>query len=674
MALSRRGRLVIVALVVIAGGLLALAAILPRLLDIDRYRPMIVAKVQEATGRTVTLGPISLRLFPMPALSVSPLSVSEGSRYPGREALHAEGVSIHLALLPLLRGRVAIRSIVLDRPALTLIRDARGRWSYDDLLARASAARKVSPAPAESSGGLDVVVEKAQVRSGTVRIYDDAVLPGSRAGAVLRPIDATVRGWGAGAPTDLDLAVGLGGSTIRLTARLTTSQEGSRMDLKTGSSKILAADLVPLLPWLGVVRPKGLEVGGRIGLEGSAALPLEHPETIRYRGALHLDGLIYRDASMTRPLSGLGGTLQVEGDRAVWNDFTATVGSSILKGKVQVTDFLRPRISLALSSPRVDLNEIIAALTPSGAPATSGRAEADRAGAPLVGGLLDQISGRGTIDLGSLRFLNFDLSGARAAVTLEQSVLALSGLQAALYGGRLEGAASVDLGHADPRYVLGAGLRGVDIDPLLTAYDPGLKKLLRGTLTGRLDLDAAGAGVDAITRTARGSGNLEIDQGAVTSISILGQLASLLEMAGGKGIGRQETPFEYLRGSVAIAAGKARTDDLTLHAPDLDLAGTGWIGLDASLDLGITARLSEASTRGMVEKTPRLKSLADRDGRLTVRLRVAGTLAKPGVGLDTRSQVREIQDKAKEKVRDRLRDRLKDLLNPDSGVEPEKKN
>jgi len=196
------------------------------------------------------------------------------------------------------------------------------------------------------------------------------------------------------------------------------------------------------------------------------------------------------------------------------------------------------------------------------------------------------------------------------------------------------------------------------VNPLLTAYDPGLKDLLRGRLGGRLDVNASGADMQPILASARGSGALEMTEGAITSFSILKQLASVLELAGGKGIGKDETPFEYLRGTLAIGSGRAATEDLELHAADLDLTGRGWVGLDATLDLAVTARFSQEATRGMVEKTAGLGALTGPDGRLAVHLLMDGSLAAPRVRPDTTTQVRDLKARKKEEVRDRVKGSL----------------
>ena len=178
------------------------AAALPFLVDVNRYRPMIVSSVREATGRTLGLGSVSFALLPAPGLSVGgPIALSDSAAYPGRSALTADSLSVRLGLFSLLRGRATVTSFTLHRPTLTLIRDARGRWNFDDLVERASAAPQPKPSGSSAGSGAGVVVEKARVTSGRIFVYDDAVVPGRRAQVVIAPVDATIRGWGSSRTT-----------------------------------------------------------------------------------------------------------------------------------------------------------------------------------------------------------------------------------------------------------------------------------------------------------------------------------------------------------------------------------------------------------------------------------------------------------------------------------------
>ncbi|HEU4402703.1 MAG TPA: AsmA family protein [Candidatus Polarisedimenticolia bacterium] len=637
---------------ILVGGVLAL----PHLVDVNRYRPQIAARLEEAAGRSVSLGTLTLSLLPAPGLAARTPVLAESTRYPGRDFLQAESLALRVGLLDLLRGRVTVKSIVLNRPVLTLIRDEGGRWNFDDLLRRASTPGSKGAAP--SGEGPPLRIDRVIVHDGRVRVYDDAVVPGARSEVVIAPVEARVGGWGGGADTEIDLSAGLGKSRVTTSARLIAADGRSRLEGRTTAKGLRAVDLATLIPWLGVARPGGLELGGTIDLQGAATLPLDRPQAVRFKGTLRLKGLSYRDAGMARPLQDLSGTVTVDDQRASCEDFGARIGGSALHGRLQVEDFLRPRIGFTLTSPRIDFNEALATFAVA-VPTTRSAKPLSAATTAFGGGLLEQIKAAGSLTVEAARFETFDLSKAGTAVGLERGLFSLKETKAAFYGGTLVGRASADLSRGKPVFNLGIKLDGVDVNPTLTAYDAGLENLLGGTLAGTLDLEATGADMQGMLRTARGSAALEVTKGRIASFSLLKQLAALLELAGGKGIGRDETPFEFLRAHLSIADGKARTDDLTLHSADLDLDGKGWIGLDATLDLDVAASFSEESTRGMVARNARLGSLADSRGRLTMRFRLSGDLKSPRFAIDTRAQAGAVKEKARQKVRDLLLDRLR---------------
>ena len=653
----------IVAAVVVL--LLAAIILLPHLVDVNRYVPLLSSQIQTLTGRAAKFGPMSLRVLPAPALHVAPVSLAEGARYPGRDFVRIEAIDVRLRLLPLLRGRVEFGTIVVDRPSVTVIRDRQGHWNFDDLLERTETLRKqggATTAPPGSSAPA-VGVGEAVLKGGKLLVYDDAVVPGRRSELTIGPIDARLSGFGIEKETDADLSLGLGKSRLAVTARLKGEGDAQVLEAKIDRSRLETADLVPLVPWLGVARPAGLQVGGGADVEGKATVPVARPEALQFDGTITLDNLHYKDAGMSRPVEKVGGKLKVSGKRTTWEGFTATVGKSDLSGGLTVEDYLHPRIGFALTSKRLDLNELIALYAPAPSAGRGGASPAPGASAAAgEGDLLSQVSAAGTLKAEALRFQTFDLSGVSGKVTLRDGVASLTDLDAKIADGTIRGAASLDLLRPKPGYRLETALQKVDVNALATAYDPALKDLLRGRLGGALSLDASGADLDAILGSARGTARIEIADGAVTSISILKQLAALLEMAGGKGIGKDETPFDLLQGNFAIADRRASTSDLTLDSKDLDLAGQGNVGLDATLDLGVTAKFSDEATAGMVEKTPKLKAIVDPDGHATVHLVAKGPLAAPKVTLDTRAQFRQVQEEKKEQIKEKVRDRLLDIL------------
>ncbi|HET8946887.1 MAG TPA: AsmA family protein, partial [Candidatus Polarisedimenticolia bacterium] len=344
-----------------------LVVLLPQLVDVNRFAPLLAAQIETFTGRKATFGPIALRVLPAPAVHVAPVTLAEGARYPGRDFVRVDGIDVRLRLMPLFRGRVEFGSIVIDRPTVTVIRDRQGHWNFDDLLERAEALKKQggAPAGAPAAGGAPAIsIGTAEIRGGRLLVYDDAVTPGRRSELTVAPIDARLTGWGLGSHTDADLSVGLGKSSLKASARISGEGESQVMEATIAKSRLETADLVPLIPWLGVARPAGLQVGGGADVEGKAKVPLSRPEALQFDGTVTLDKLHYKDAGLTRPIEKIGGRLRVNGQRTAWEGFTAAIGGSDLAGTMTVEDYLHPRIGFDLASKRLDLNELIALQAP----------------------------------------------------------------------------------------------------------------------------------------------------------------------------------------------------------------------------------------------------------------------------------------------------------------------
>lgn len=119
--------LVIIVLIVAA------ALIVPRVININSYRPQIQAELQKRLGRSVTLGEMSLGLLP-PSFQVANPVVSESPQFnTGRPFATAEKLSVKVAFWPLLHKQVEVKSLELVRPHVELVRNAHGIWNFATL-------------------------------------------------------------------------------------------------------------------------------------------------------------------------------------------------------------------------------------------------------------------------------------------------------------------------------------------------------------------------------------------------------------------------------------------------------------------------------------------------------------------------------------------------------------
>jgi len=154
---------------------------------IERFRPDIQKMASAAVKRDVQLGAITTSIFPSFGFNIQELKLGEKS-----DAFSLKNVSLHTQLLPLLSGNLAINSISVAQPEVTLIRDASGAIRVAGLpkAEKADATHEGErPAGATDSeknrvaapsnganekSGLTLTVDKIAVTDVLVRLLDEA--------------------------------------------------------------------------------------------------------------------------------------------------------------------------------------------------------------------------------------------------------------------------------------------------------------------------------------------------------------------------------------------------------------------------------------------------------------------------------------------------------------------
>lgn len=147
----------------ILGILLGAALVLPLFLNVNSYKPQIVAKAREALGRDVHIdGKLSLSLFPSPQVSMEQVSIAnlaEGSR---RDLVRIKNLTISASLLPLLKKQIKIKAIDIYSPEIFLekLADGRVNWAF-------------SPS-SPSSSSPDIALDKVAIHNGHLVYHEKA--------------------------------------------------------------------------------------------------------------------------------------------------------------------------------------------------------------------------------------------------------------------------------------------------------------------------------------------------------------------------------------------------------------------------------------------------------------------------------------------------------------------
>src|SRR5215831_15647732 len=88
---SRRNVIVTLALLLV--GLLAVVVVVvPRLVDVDRYRPEVVAQIENATGKKTEIGHLSLSILPTVSIRADDFALANPSGFPEEHLLTARRI------------------------------------------------------------------------------------------------------------------------------------------------------------------------------------------------------------------------------------------------------------------------------------------------------------------------------------------------------------------------------------------------------------------------------------------------------------------------------------------------------------------------------------------------------------------------------------------------------
>ncbi len=195
-----------------------------------------------------------------------------------------------------------------------------------------------------------------------------------------------------------------------------------------------------------------------------------------------------------------------------------------------------------------------------------------------------------------------------------------------LYDGKGSGTLTLDVSKPVPTFNGEFVLEDVSAQPLL--IDAGKFRMLSGKTQVQLSLNGTGATANEIRTSLAGGGSIDIQDGAIEGIDLTamieaigeGEIPKLSQPPGAK------TQFSELGGSFTLASGLARTTDLEMISPLLEVTAKGTV--DTVLgDINILATPEIVASK----KGKKGKKGANGLAGLSIPLRIEGPLANPSI-------------------------------------------
>jgi hypothetical protein len=135
-----------------AAALAFTAGVLVPLIHANRFRHGIQLALENALGRRVEIGEVTLRLLTGPGFRLENVIIGEDPAFGAEPFAHVTAMQARLRLRTLWTGQIQLSSLTLQEPSLNLVKNAEGRWNFETLMLRAGpSAPGGGPAQAESA-------------------------------------------------------------------------------------------------------------------------------------------------------------------------------------------------------------------------------------------------------------------------------------------------------------------------------------------------------------------------------------------------------------------------------------------------------------------------------------------------------------------------------------------
>lgn len=582
-----------VVVLLVAGAVIAVLTV-----DVNRFKPQIVAGVESATGRKLDIAQdMKLSLWPL-GIGVKQVSFANAS-WGSRPQMATVGeFTAQVDLMALIGGQVKVDSLVLNDVDLLLEKDRQGRANWD--FAGQKPAPQQQPqtqSPAQPSGVTTIPsIENVSLKN--VRVaYRDAQTNSQNNVALS---ELTIK-QASGGLLAVKLAADVDGKAITADGTL-----GSFDDLMSGSR-----------PW--PIKMTATLPGAKASVDGSIAQPMQ-AKGIALK--LNVDA---PDLAKVAALAGASApsvplTLQADvkdtgPQRYALSNIAAKVADSDLSGNAELNlAGAKPSVRFDLASKTMDVTQLMPKEAAAAKPAAGGTAAGGSAGGqqrlfssdplPLEG--LNTVDTTGSYKAERLKAPKLDAQGVALNVTLKDGVLNAKPAIANLANGSVNGDITVNA----KSKALSAKLDGKGV--VLSEYlqKAGITDIVRrGAPTDLvLDVTSSAASMQQMMAGLNGKMVLKVGEGELKEEYIrdflpgLARAVSALDRATAKTkLHCVVSGLDFKNGVVTPKAILAETGSMTMTGDGTVNLGTERLDLKlvpSSRDTGLAAMLPPVNVRG----------------------------------------------------------------------------
>jgi len=122
---------------IVAASVLGVLAVLclwvvPKLVDVNRYRPQVEALLEQKTGKPAHIGRLEFTVLPHLAIEVDNFTLGNPNGFPAGDFIDTRRIYAVLDAGALWHRRIVIESLVVEAPVIHLLSGAGGTWNFEN--------------------------------------------------------------------------------------------------------------------------------------------------------------------------------------------------------------------------------------------------------------------------------------------------------------------------------------------------------------------------------------------------------------------------------------------------------------------------------------------------------------------------------------------------------------
>jgi AsmA protein len=682
--------------------ILTIAAIVlvPMLVDLNDHKDKIIAEVNKATGRDLTIsGDIGLSLFPRFALDLNGMSLSNAKGFEGEQFAAVKSAQIRVNMLPLIfQKTLEADTIQVDGLTLNLAKAVDGSTNWDDMAGRAKATEEDAShvEPTDADGTLSFAIGGVSISNARI-VWDDRstgerydiadlsletgeIVPGRSVdvsfGTTLVSQKPQMRGEimltgrllvDEASQTinldDLDVRTDLSGEglpesgiTALLQADISYDQAHDALDVKeialTSGALALTGEV------------QGLALQTKPAVTGNLKLARFSP-----RKWMEEFDLPVPETADSKVLSALDFSANIDAgaDHVTLKQIEMKLDQTSVEGEFELINFAQPTYLFTLNVGDINVDRYLPPPSPDSPPARGGgqRSAGNEELFPVE--ILRQLTMDGKLLIDSLTVNKLNAEAVQLTINSRDGRLSVDQQIGRFYDGLQKGTLVLDVRGKTPSLKVTQNLSRILAGPLL--LDLTGEDTLLGSGNLDLDLTSRGGSVNQLKRALNGNVTFNFRDGAVKGFNLAKMIRETRAKLSGEATEiynqPEQTDFSEMTGSASIVNGVVNNQRLLALSPYLRVEGSGTANLiQESLDYAIRPVFVNTS-QGQGGA-----GLEELEG-IPIPVKITGPWSNPGFNIELAKVLEEKQkarlkqkldEKVEEKLPEEKKDELKDKL------------